>query len=224
MDCRATLHAGSGGEEAPTVYFVDLPKHPFDLAAASEGLGVNVVGVKVPNWDDALTPWPAPPLYREQRAFGGQAQATLDRLLAKTLPCAEATFGLRPSTRAIAGYSLGGLFAAWALLKAPEFAAAASMSGSLWFEGWDECCARACTPNSLTGRFAYFSVGTGEKRASSATFRRVEDRTRETVCRFQDAGAQVTFATGPGKHFDHVTDRIQKGLAALDAFFAQPCE
>lgn len=211
-----SFYPGSGGEMAPLIYAIDLPEHPFDFSSAAVGLKAHVLAVPVDNWDQALTPWEAPALYREQPSFGGQAAGTLRQLITQTLPQAEAQYGLRPSACALAGYSLGGLFTTWAFLQTRTFAAMASLSGSLWFPGWVEYCQRICDSASLEGRFAYFSVGTGEKRASSTTFRQVEANTQETAHLFELAGADVAFQTSPGKHFDHVVQRWQAGLGALD--------
>lgn len=212
------LYQGSAGVSAPLIYAIDLPEHPFDFAPAATELRANVITVPVRNWDRMLTPWKAPALYREQPDFGGEAAATLQQLISKTLPQAEAQYGLHPAHRALAGYSLGGLFTTWAFLQNNTFAAMASLSGSLWFPGWIDYCEHLCQSLSLRNRFAYFSVGTGEKRASSATFRQVEANTQKTAELFKAAGAEVAFHTSPGKHFDHVTERWADGLKALDTW------
>lgn len=201
---------------APLIYAIDLPEHPFDFAPAVTGLRANVITVSVYNWDCMLTPWEAPALYREQSDFGGEAATTLQQLISETIPQAEVQYGLHPSRRALAGYSLGGLFTTWAFLHDDTFAAMASLSGSLWFPDWMEYCENLYESRSLQNRFAYFSVGTGEKRASSATFRQVEANTQKTAGLFKAAGAEVAFRTSPGKHFDHVTERWTEGLKALD--------
>ena len=215
------LHQGSGGESSSVIYAIDLPEHPFDLAEAVSGLHANVITVPVCNWDQSLTPWEAPALYREQSDFGGEAAATLQQLITETIPQTEAQYGLHPAQRALAGYSLGGLFTTWAFLQNDTFAAMASLSGSLWFPGWMEYCQHLCKSLSLQNRFAYFSVGTGEKRASSATFRQVEANTQQTAELFEAVGAKVVFRTSPGKHFDHVTERWTAGFKALDSWLHQ---
>ena len=51
------------------------------------------------------------------------------------MPEAEALLPGAPAWRGLAGYSLAGLFALYALYQTDVFARAASMSGSFWFEG-----------------------------------------------------------------------------------------
>lgn len=79
-----------------------------------------------------FTPWPAPGL--GETAFTGQAGRYLEELLGRALPEAARHAPLS-GRRAILGYSLGGLFALWALLEGAPFARAASLSGSLWYDG-----------------------------------------------------------------------------------------
>ena len=62
-----------------------------------------------------------------------------------------------PRWRGIAGYSLAGLFAVYALYRTDVFARAASVSGSLWFPGFREYVfshTPLCRPDCV-----YFSLG-----------------------------------------------------------------
>ena len=65
--------------------------------------------------------------------YPGARDAYLRCLLQEILPEAERAVRGRVPWRGIAGYSLGGLFALYALCRSDCFARAASMSGSLWF-------------------------------------------------------------------------------------------
>ena len=181
----------------------------MDVAAASAGLRSRVVSVSVEDWGDALTPWPAPALRPGEKDFGGQADETLASL-AETLNGA-------PGLHAICGYSLGGLFALYALAREPRFAACACLSGSVWYEGWVDWL-RANAPD-CAGRHAFFSVGKKEKRAG-LPFRHVEEDLAACAEILRAHGCRVDVALGPGNHMQHVTERLAAGLAALDAFLA----
>ena len=187
------------------IYFIDSPEHPFDLSKVPANLGCEVVKVPVADWNDALTPWPAPGL-RHREPFGGHADATLGALL-------ERVASDDPRACAIAGYSLGGLFALYAFTRSDRFDAAASLSGSLWFDGWNDYLAGAAFPGA--GRFAYLSLGTKEKRGMRERLKTVEDETRRTEALLRAAGVDTEFALTPGAHFDHVPDRIAAGFVAL---------
>lgn len=132
------VHIGTGGPAAPCIYLIDSPEHPTPLGEAARDLTSTVVSVPVDDWGSKLTPWPAEPLYRGEVAYGGLANETLRWLLDELIPSTEQEAGLTPKTRAIAGYSLAGLFSLYAFLREPSLAAVACLSGSLWYEGWVE--------------------------------------------------------------------------------------
>ena len=207
------------------IYFVDSPEHPFDLSKVPTDLGCEIVKVPIANWNDALTPWPAQGL-RHREPFGGRADATLAELLERIdeddAACAEASGSPIASDVlsvalpcAIAGYSLGGLFALYAFTRSDRFRAVASLSGSLWYDGWSDYLADADFPGA--GRFAYLSLGTKEKRGMRERLKTVEDETRRTETILRNKGVETQLVLTPGAHFDHVEDRIAAGLAALAA-------
>ena len=126
--CRMRLYGhGStvlwliGEEEAP--WLDDLPE---DAA---------VVTVSGMDWDRDLSPWPAPPAFRG-RPFSGGAAPYLRRLTEEWMPQAYSGFSLSPVREGILGYSLAGLFSLWALSLCGRFSLAASVSGSLWYDGF----------------------------------------------------------------------------------------
>ncbi|MCR5217880.1 alpha/beta hydrolase-fold protein, partial [Treponema sp.] len=85
------------------------------------------------DWDSDMTPWPIPPIYKKGSPCSGQADQYLKILTEKIIPQIQEKLKSKPSYIAIAGYSLGGLFALYAIYKTDIFAKAASASGSLWF-------------------------------------------------------------------------------------------
>ena len=95
-----------------------------------------LVAVAPKSWDNDLTPWPAPPVFRGGRAYEGAAAAQLALLGREIMPWTEALLaqhGMAPSFSALAGYSLAGLFTAWAATQCSLFERIASVSGSLWY-------------------------------------------------------------------------------------------
>lgn len=213
-----TVVVGTGGASAPVVFVIDSPEHPLPVGSLASRRGVTIASVRVHDWADALTPWPAAGLYREDPAFGGQATATLDELLTQAIPAIEAAHGLAPAARAICGYSLGGLFALYALTHADAFSACACVSGSVWYEGWVEHLREL--PVDLSGRYAFLSLGTKERRAARPLLKTVQDRMEACADVLRERGCTVDYRTGPGSHLQHVAKRLDAGLAALDAFLA----
>ena len=213
---QGTVRVGAGGVAAPVIYVVDSPEHPFDIGNVAAGIACTIVTVPVSDWNDNLTPWPAPGLYRGEPDFGGNAARTLAELCDRVIPAIEREAGLRPRKRAICGYSLGGLFALYAFAHRACFDACACLSGSVWYEGWVEHL-RALELDG-TDRFAFLSVGTKEKRAALATLRRVQDNMGQCADILRGRGCTVEYAIGPGNHMSFIPERFAAGLAALDAF------
>ena len=216
----AEVFVGSSGMQAPAIYVVDMPEHPFDLAHIAQSRASTIVRVPIPDWNDNLTPWPAPGLYRGEPAFGGHAPETLRALLDDAIPAIERAKGISPTRRAICGYSLGGLFALYAFTHAEPFAACACLSGSVWYEGWVEHL-RGLSFDG-TGRFAFLSVGTKEKRAALAILRQVQDNMGACADILRARGCETEFAVGPGNHMSFVDERFDAGIGALDRFLAEP--
>lgn len=213
---ESAFFAGSGGPDAPCIYFIDMVEYPFDIAAAVQGLHAHVVDLKIADWNDALTPWTAPGLYRGDADFGGGAEST--RLLVRDalIPDLERRFDGVPSARGICGYSLGGLFAAYSFAADRTFDAMASLSGSFWYPGWVGYLAGLSVDGA--GRKAFLSLGTAEKRARPSVLHTVEDCTKRTKEILATAGVATTLIQGPGGHFDHVAQRVSEGLHALDEY------
>ena len=215
----AKAFVGAAGSDTPIIYVIDSPEHPFDTELLARKRWSTIVTLPVANWNDALTPWPATGIYRGEPPFGGQALETLAELLVDVIPSLEASQGLSPAARAICGYSLGGLFALYALTHCDTFAACACLSGSVWYEGWVEHLREL--PLDLTGRFAYLSLGTKERKAARPILKTVQDRMEECARILQERGCAVEYRTGPGNHMQHVSERLDVGLSALDAFLSQ---
>jgi len=98
------------------------------------------------------------------------------------MPEAEALLPGAPAWRGLAGYSLAGLFALYALYQTDVFARAASMSGSFWFEGIMEyVCSHEMKrkPDCL-----YFSLGDKESSTDNPILNVVQQNTQEieTLC------------------------------------------
>lgn len=209
-----TVYRGKAGPSAPVIYVIDLPYHPFDLAKVTHGLSSTVVRLPVRDWNDSMTPWPAPRIRDEETDFGGDADATLAELTHEALPAIERAEGLTPVSRAICGYSLAGLFALYAFVRTDAFAACACLSGSLWYKGWVPYL--RTLDFDATDRYAYLSVGSREKKAPLPIMRTVQDDMQACADILRAHGCRVDCVVGPGNHFQHQQERFAAGLAALD--------
>lgn len=204
--------------DAPVIYVIDSPEHPFDVAPLVRDRRSTIVTIPILNWGDALTPWPAEGLYREEPDFGGRASETLAQLLTETIPTIEEREGITPRARAICGYSLGGLFSLYAFTHSDSFAACACLSGSVWYEGWVEHL-RALELN-LEGRFAFLSLGSKEKRGARPIMHTVQDNMEACAEILRERNCLVHYEVTPGNHMQHIPERFDAGLSALDAFLS----
>lgn len=204
------------------IYVVDSAVHPFDVDAFKDDATSAVVALPVNNWNDALTPWPAEGLYRGESDFGGNAARTLAELTGEVIPAIEKNAGWRPSARAICGYSLGGLFAVFALTHSNLFDACGCLSGSLWYEGWAEYLRNLDV--DLRRKYAFLSIGTKEKRAARPLLKTSQSKMEECARLLEQKGCVVHYQTGPGNHLQHVTERFSAGLTALDAWLRESRE
>ncbi len=163
------------------------------------------------DWDNALSPWECEGVFSEDEPFRGNANLTLRMLVDEVVPAVEQTLLVGHCTRTIAGYSLGGLFALWALLNCPIFRNAVSVSGSLWFPGFNEYLACHAFPHRPYR--VYFSLGKKETRTPSRLLRNVSDATQgayELLCL---RGIESVFEWNPGNHFKDPDLRTAKGIA-----------
>ena len=209
---------GTGGANAPVIYVVDMPEHPFDIDEVAAARTCTIVKVSVREWNDSLTPWRAPGLYRGNADFKGEADITLSELIGEAIPAIERMEGLSPAKRAICGYSLGGLFSLYAFTHANEFCACGSLSGSVWYESWVEHL-RDLDFDS-TGKFAFLSIGSKEKHAAPKILHHVQDDTEACANILREHGCETEYVVGPGSHMSFMKERFDAGLSALDAFLA----
>lgn len=188
-------------EDAEKVWRLLLPPKPA-LAVIS---GVN--------WNCDLSPWSTPKVFRGGEDFSGGGPAFLEALTGQLIPGIEMKLGFTPRLRAIAGYSLAGLFALWSIYTADMFDQAASISGSLWFDGFLDYM-NASVPHSSV-RQVYLSLGDQEKKARNPRLTAVEGCTRQAAGLLQTQGVPVKFELNRGGHFHEVPERIARGINAL---------
>ena len=190
--------------EAQAVW--SMLKEPKPVLAAVSGV----------DWNRELSPWPATRAFRSSEDFGGEGPAFLDMLTGQIVPLAEAQLGFAPVSRAIAGYSLAGLFALWSVFQTDAFDLAASVSGSLWFDGFMDYMRSSAPPNGL--RQIYLSLGDKEKHARNQRMAAVEDCTRQAAELLREWNIPVIFEMNPGGHFQDIPGRIARGIGQLMEF------
>ena len=122
---------------------------------------------QVKNWNDDLSPWPAPPVWGKQ-GFVGRAGNTL-AWLEQAVPGICQQYSIKEDCKVIlGGYSLAGLFALWAATQTDALFGVAAASPSVWFPGWPEY--EAAHP--IQTQRVYLSLGDREEHTKIRRWRR----------------------------------------------------
>ncbi len=163
------------------------------------------------DWDDEMSPWECPPLYKNDSPCTGGADRYLDKLTKDIIPEIKSELGDALEKIIIAGYSLAGLFAVYSLYKTGLFCSAVSASGSLWFPDFIEF----IDNNSFVNRpeKLYFSLGDKEANTRNQILKTVEVRTTQIYEKYKNMGIDTVFEMNPGNHFKDADIRLAKGIA-----------
>ena len=173
----------------------------------------NLLVVNQLRWEHDMTPWTCLPLGRHEPPCSGGADEYLKLLNTHILPWAKERLVGKPAFIGIAGYSLAGLFALYAMYKCDVFTRAASMSGSLWFPEFKdfvtthELCKR---PDKI-----YISLGDREAYTKNVYLKTVQTNTEEIVAHYRKLGLDITWELNSGNHFKDTEIRSAKGIKAL---------
>lgn len=196
---------------APVVYlntFGEEGQKVFDALPA--GPPLNLVAISGLDWGRDMAPWNSPAVFKNAAPFSGGADDYLRLLTGEILPAAERDLPGPPRWRGIAGYSLAGLFAVYALCRTDAFSRAASVSGSLWFPGFREYV--FAHPPARRPDCVYLSLGDRESKTRSPVLQTVWENT-EAICGFyRQQGVRATFQLNPGGHHDHPARRTAAGI------------
>ena len=201
------------GPGAPLVYLNTFGEEGAQVRAEMDRLGCpdcSLAAVSGLDWDRDMSPWDSPAVFKGAAPFAGGADDYLRLLVEEIIPAAERRLPDPPIWRGIAGYSLAGLFAVYALYRTDVFSRAASVSGSLWFPGFREY-ALSHTPLRQPDCL-YFSLGERESKTRNPVLRTVQENA-EAICEFyQGQGIRTAFQPNPGGHHDHPAQRTAAGI------------
>ena len=198
---------------APIIYlntFSNEGQKVFEAAQAAGCPSFTLVAISDLDWNHDMVPWDSPPAFRNAKPCTGGGDDYLQILVEEIIPTAEKGINGVPSWRGIAGYSLAGLFALYAIYRTDLFSRVGSISGSLWFPGikeyifshepkrWSDC--------------IYFSLGDKESKIWNSVLRSVRQNTEEIQAFYQGKGIDTVFQLNPGNHYDCAAERTAAGL------------
>lgn len=223
MNCRLYLPPGydAGRERYPVIYVNgEIPMEEILTDAVKHGARADflLLSVKPESWNNDFTPWAAPAFRAGEDAPQGRADAYLSCLTKKIKPYVDTHYRTKPEPvhTALFGYSLGGLTAVYAIYKTDVFGAAASLSGSLWFDGF--CAFMEREKPLRTDLWVYLSLGKRESRSKNPRMGKVAEcteRAREILAEQlerSDRYERVCFEWNEGGHFHDIEGRFARAL------------
>ena len=160
-----------------------------------------------------MAPWDSPAAFKKGETFTGGADDYLRLLVEEIIPRAEKELAGPPAWRGIAGYSLAGLFALYAIYQTDVFSRVGCMSGSLWFPGFKEYIFShepKRQPDCI-----YFSLGDKEAKTRNPVLKTVQENTEEIRAFYQSKGIDTVFQLNPGNHFVQGIERTVAGIQWL---------
>lgn len=192
--------AGEGGQ----VYQALQDNGCRDVAlAAIDGL----------DWHHDMAPWEASPVFKKDIPCTAGADDYLQILTGQIVPEVEGKLSEPVLWRGLAGYSLAGLFALYAPYRTELFSRIASVSGSLWFPGFQEYVfshEMRREPDCL-----YLSLGDRECRTKHPCLKNVQERTEQIAAFYRKRNLNTVLQMNPGNHFQDSVERTAAGIAWL---------
>ena len=166
-------------------------------------------------WGDKLSPWAAKSPFKGVRDFAGGGAAHLEKFTNELIPRIERhVFGAgKPAWRACAGYSLAGLFSAYAAFASDKFQKIACVSASFWFGGFDAFVAAHSPQRGVA--HVYASLGEAEMNPKNPRGALCGETARNFIAKCRGAGAKAEFEQNPGGHMQDEIARISKALSSL---------
>jgi len=166
------------------------------------------------DWNNDMTPWDAHQENNYSNGYLGKADTYLKILLEKIIPETKKYIEdeLNVNTRyyAIAGYSLGGLFAIYSAYRTNLFSRIASASGSFWYPNFIEFANKNTISENIDK--IYFSLGNKESKVRNEVLAKVEENTKNLEQMYKLQGIKTIYEENDGNHFKDAVLRMTKGI------------
>ena len=186
------------------------------------------------NWNKEMSPWEIPPIFSNDEACSGGADAYLTKLTDEIMPavygaasiagaaggttlagdwvsCSASSDGIKTPGRVfLAGYSLAGLFAVYAAYRTDLFSGIISASGSLWYPDIMEFIKSHQISHNINS--VYLSLGDKERRTRNPLLAQVEDNTIEVERYLCAQGINTIYESNPGNHYRDAELRVARAI------------
>ena len=197
-------------KESKQVVYLHMPEGGAEAVWNLTNQRFALIVIEGVDWNRELSPWYHEKVFPKGEDFAGEADKYLAFFAEQLIPEIERSYGLMPKERYLAGYSLAGLFAVYAMYHTSLFNGIASISGSLWYDGFTDYVkshAVGQNPDKI-----YFSLGDKEAVSARGIMQTVLTCTEEIVKFLQNDDKSVIFEMNEGNHFKQVPERIAKGI------------
>ena len=181
---------------------LDGIENEFQAIVNRCNLKIRLIAVRIDDWNNDLSPWPAPAVFGKE-SFGGGGSKTLGELLKLC--------GDKSKSYYIGGYSLAGLFALWAAYQTDAFHGVAAASPSVWFPGF----AAYMKKKEIHTDAVYLSLGDEEEKARNPVLATVGDRIRAAYNLLREQGVDCVLEWNEGNHFRDTDLRTAKAFAGV---------
>ena len=201
---------------APIIYLNTFSGEGQKVYEAAQAVGCplfSLVTISNLDWNQDMAPWDSPAAFKNGEPFTSGADDYLRLLVEEIISRAEKELPVPPAWRGIAGYSLAGLFALYAIYQTDVFSRVGCMSGSLWFPGFKEYIFShepKRQPDCI-----YFSLGDKEAKTRNPVLKTVQENTEEIRAFYQSKGIDTVFQLNPGNHFVQGIERTVAGIQWL---------
>ena len=217
MSASKTVSVFPGAEpNTPVIYlntYANEGKQVFEVAQKTGCPPFSLVAISNLEWNHDMPPWDSPAAFKKGEPFTGGAGDCLRLLVEEIIPRAEKELVGPPAWRGIAGYSLAGLFALYAIYQTDVFSRVGCISGSLWFPGFKEY-VLSHEPKRWPDCI-YFSLGDKESKIRNPVLKIVQENTEEIQTFYQNKGIDTVFQLNPGNHFVQGIERTIAGIQWL---------
>lgn len=205
-----TVYGKAGAE---SIIYIPQPEPVTEkVSFLTDEFPVLLASVDGMDWNGDLSPWPAPKVFRGEEDFSGGADGFADFLEQEVFP-KESTFSEKPLRRMMAGISMSGLFALYMGTRKGSLETIASISGSLWFDGFVDYMKTHGLSKSV--KRVYLSLGDKEKRTGNPRMAKVEEATLAVQDILAGEGMDVVYQANRGNHFVHGDERLEEAVRYL---------
>ena len=216
IDSKAVSIFQTGISGVPVIYlntYSEEGQQVFEAAQAAGYPPFTLVAISDLDWNHDMVPWDSPSAFKNAEPCTGGADDYLRLPTEEIIPTAERKIAGVPRWRGIAGYSLAGLFALYAIYQTDVFSRVGCMSGSLWFPGFKEYIFShepKKPPDCI-----YFSLGDKEAKTRNPVLKTVQENTETIRAFYQSKGIDTVFRLNPGNHFVQGIKRTVAGIQWL---------